>query len=66
MVSALFYLYSLDWSISNRKGVRLVSVVVCFIKMHVRVFYVAPRSAAFDLDLYCLLLSLFRTLGINA
>ena len=35
MPSGLFYLNSLDWYLSNRRGVCLFSLLPCFIEMHV-------------------------------
>ena len=53
----------LDWSISNRRGVWLVSLIIMF--MVILVFNAIsvnydqmPHSAASDLDLHCLPMSL--------
>ena len=64
MQSGLFYLNSLDWSVSNRKGVWLLFIITGFIEILV---YNAnrvdpdqmPHSVASDLGLYCLSMSLF-------
>ena len=63
MPSGLFYLKSLNRSISNRRDVWFLLIIPCFIEMPV--FNAnsvhldqMPRSAASDLGLHCLLMSL--------
>ena len=63
MPSGLFYLSSLDRSISNSRVSRQFLLLPCFLEIHV--FNAnsvgpdqTPRSAASDLDLHCLLMSL--------
>ena len=63
MPSGLFYINSLDWSISNRRDVRSVLLKVCIIKIPVINANSVepnqtPRSVASDLDLHCLPMSL--------
>ena len=65
MRNGLFYLKCLDRSISNRKGAWLVLLLTCFIEISVlnanRVDPdQTPRSAASDLDIYYLPMSLLR------
>ena len=59
-----FYLNSLDWSISNRKAVWLVLRFPCFSENPILNANSVdpdqmPHSAASDLGLHCLQLSLF-------
>ena len=63
MPSGLLYLHSPDWSISNIRGVWLVLLLSCF--KQIPVFNAnnvdpdqTPRSAASDLGLHCLPMSL--------
>ena len=63
MLNGLFYLHSSDRSICNTKGVWLISIITIFIESPV--FNAncvnpdrTPRSAASDLGLHCLLMSL--------
>ena len=63
MPSGIFYHSTLDWSISNRRGVRLVLLLPWFIKNPVFIAKsVDPdqmqSSAASDLGLHCLPMSL--------
>ena len=62
MLSGLFYLNSLDRSISNRKGVWLICIITMFYRFSCNQYRVdpdqTPRSAASDLDLHCLPMSL--------
>ena len=71
MPSGLFYRYTLNQSISNKKGVRLAFIFPRFIQDPVHIANSedpdqTPRSAASDLGLHCLsVFLLYRTLGIN-
>ena len=62
MMNGLFYLNSLNRSISYKRGVKLFLLLQCFIE--IIVFSAnnvdpdqTPRSAASDLALHCLLVS---------
>ena len=62
---------SLDRSISNRKGVQLVFIIITFIEIPVSIAISVdpdqtPHSAAFDLGLLGLPRSLYGTLGLNS
>ena len=66
MNKGLFYLISLDWSISSRKGVWLILLLPCLMDSPVFVFNAnsvdtdrSPHSAASDLGLHSLPISLF-------
>ena len=70
--NGLFYLNSLDQPISNIKGIWLFFIITRFQVIKIPVFNansVDPdqtrRSAASDLGLHCLPMSLLRTVGIN-
>ena len=70
MPSGLFYLNSLDWSISNRKDVRLV-LLLLFVT-DIPVCYAnsvdldqTPRSTASDLSLHFLPMSLLRNARVK-
>ena len=61
--SGFSYLNSLDWSISKRRGVWFVLLVVCFIKIPVSNANSVDidqmlHSAASDLGLHCLSMSI--------
>ena len=63
MLNGHFYLYSLDRSISNRTGVWLLLLFSCFeelCKLNTNSVdaHQTPRSAASDLELHCLPMSL--------
>ena len=69
MPSRLFYLHSLDRSIFNITGVRLVFTITMFYRFFFFFFFFVfnansvdsdqtPRSVVSDLDLYCLPMSL--------
>ena len=63
MPSGLFYINSLDRSISNREGVLSVFIITMFIEIPVLIansvdLDQTPRSAASDPGLHCLQMSL--------